>query len=224
MKKKLDCIVLFALAVFLATVFVASIGNGGTILEDFEDGTPILDWSTNQTSTTPSGQTFSTTPSGQTFLGPFGAETVTVVIKPMAGYHSVYVDFDVYAIVDWLASGPAPWIVWQVPSSDDDARHLFAASYLSSHLKRTETDTLGYPEPDRVYHFRQPLVGYGEDWYRLEFEGIGNDISWGLDNVEVATGVPEPSTGKTLLIVGLLLLVGVCWWNIRRIGRDSGDF
>jgi hypothetical protein len=206
-KVTLDILVLAALATFISLAFITSRSKGATITEDFE-GTPTLDWSSDR---------ISTTPSGRRFLGPFGADTVSVVVSMPPVYHASVVTFDIYAVGQWNSVSPATWVATQYLPSNNSTQ-LLTAAHLNNYFDRKETDTLGYAEEDRMYSYRTHLTGTEEDWYRLTFSGRSGSMQWGLDNLVVTTIVPEPSTGYLL---GVTLGVFLCSMMFFWIGRSS---
>ena len=210
MKKILDYVVLVALASFLVLTFLASLSSGEVIrtgdagqirlTENFEQPPIGFEFSSDK---------LSVTPSGRTFLGPFGDESVSVIVPMFNNYHFAGISFDVYAIGEWTPDPLASWMATQTMSGNDAVQSL-TASHLLSYLKRTETDTLGYAESDRVYHFQTWFVGDGRDWCRAEFTGHVPGMLWGLDNVVVVSdfgSAPEPCTGILLVICGIALLI-----------------
>jgi len=224
MKKILDCVVLATWAMFLMLTLLASLSSGEVIrtgnnshtflTEDFEQLPIGFEFSSDK---------LSVTPSGRTFLGPFGAESVSVVIPMFNNYHVAGISFDVYAIGEWEPDPLASWMATQTMSGNDVVQ-LLTASHLLNYLKRTETDTLGYDEPDRVYHFQTWFVGDGRDWYRAEFTGHVPGMLWGLDNVVVVSdfgSAPEPGSGILLAICGIALLIARFRGKMDRNSKNS---
>ena len=80
-----------------------------------------------------------------------------------------------------------------------------------------EVKTLGYWYGDSVYHLSFEIL-HTADSISLEFTGIFDehnipDESWGVDNVEVTSVIPEPSS---LIIFGVLFGLGfIGWWKKR---------
>lgn len=212
----LNVAVLFLLLLFWLILFQQSRGNV-IVLDDFDDGKTVLNWSSNKVSTTPSGRSF---------LGPFGAETIMLILPMPDTYFSAYITLDVYTIGVWEPFDPwhpvfpLPFTAKQYLPSRDSTQALIDGDLMSL-IRRTETDTLGYAEPNRVYHYRQPFTGTEESWYEVSFTGTVDGMQWGLDNVEVYYTTPEPSTGTTVAVVLGILFALWCWWRLRQISRTD---
>jgi len=212
-KFKLDVFILLSLILFLGSVLWCSSSPGNVItLDNFEGDVLSLNWPTSK---------ISTTPSGRSFLGPFGAETVDVIITVPNNCRYAILELDVYAIGEWPpfdSRHPVFPVAMhaEYTSSVDETTFPLIDSDLMNHVRRIETNTLGYTEPNRVYHFREPFTGSGAEWYDLTFGGSVEGMQWGLDNVVVHAAIPEPSTGTTVGMVIGVLLIGWAVWRLRK--------
>ncbi len=192
-----------------------------TYVETFDDANSTWDWSSNKVTTSPSGEKY---------LGPFGAETVTVVVPLPADTVQASVRFETLAIGsswnEWVPSeyGPGPaYIALSRSPLAIQGTVLLEANGLIGARRRISTGTLGYPEGDRAYsdgwvEFAQLHIKPTQEYYTLEFTGHAAGIQWGLDNVEVvatpATTIPEPGTLKMLLL-GMIATAAALWAYLR---------
>lgn len=159
-----------------------------------------------------------TTPAGnRRFLGQFNNNTVTLQLTNLPKHNEVTVTFDLYVINSWDGNSVEPNAgpdTWTLDASPETA--LFKTTFSNTETPQAypepfpggsnparsgsvESNSLGYPEGDTVYHltytFRHTRQGL-----MLNFTGAGLQPgveAWGLDNVSVS--VDSTKAGKLRL-------------------------
>ncbi len=183
-------------------------------VENFDDDTRTWNWSSDKVTTSPSGERF---------LGPFGVETITVVVPIPEGTTKASVWFETLAIGDgwdeWVPGdygpGPAYSSYSRSPLAGQGVVGLESNGLLGTR-RRISVGNLGYPEGDRAYSdgwvWFAPDTMPIQDYYTFEFSGKAPGIQWGLDNFEVVAvnSIPEPSTIR-MLILGMIAMAAAIW-------------
>lgn len=206
--------IFFTLLFWLGCHSYSASGNTVVYTNDFE-GTVGAEWSSNNTSTTPSGASF---------LGLFRNDETTLTI-PSVPDSTITLSFELYIIGTWDGNAPIPEAgpdIWElsIANGENLVRTTFGQwpgftrVYGQAYPGRYPTaafpfrtgssleNTLGYTEPfwggggDSVYSLSFEFEHTNED-LRIVFSGNLRDTaineSWGIDNIQVTTSVPEPN-------------------------------
>jgi hypothetical protein len=162
---------------------------------DFE-GPVGPEWSNVATSATPLG--------GRKFLGQFSNESVTLSLSGLPSHNNLRISFDILVINSWYgndpANGPDLWTItvpgvgaWSTTFSTTASRQAFPDGYpggdYPARTEAAETNSLGYPEGDSVYHVSFD-ISHSANSLSLGFSGAGlAAANWGIDNVSLETVV-----------------------------------
>lgn len=166
------------------------------------------EWTTDRTTTSPSGEQF---------LGEFGDNWISLSFEELPTHDEVSITFDLYVLRSWDGlSEEDSWVleidgtpVISTTFSNGESLQAWPGNlpYASNPARSgaTSNETLGYwyetenDHSDSIYRVERAFFHEGEELV-LDFAGnhLGelSDESWGIDNIEVKISQTPPSTTR----------------------------